>query len=60
MLVTIFRAQVVSAVLPISSSQAPSEIQYGAPDVHIVYLVVMQFAVVIYRLFDPLCYSREL
>ena len=59
MLVTIFRAQVVSAVLPISS-QAANEIQYGAEVVHIVYLVVMQFAFLIYRLFDSLYYSRKL
>ena len=55
-----FSRPVVSAVLPISSSQAAYEIQYGAPVVHIVYLVVMQFAVLIYRLFDPLYYSRKL
>lgn len=59
MLVIIFRAQVIPAVLPISS-QAANQIQNGTQVVDIVDLVVMVFAVVIYRLYDPLYYSTKL
>ena len=59
MLAITFGAQVIPAVLPISS-QGAKEIQNGAQVVDIVYLVVMLFAFVIYRLYDPLRYSRKL
>lgn len=47
------------AVSPISG-QAVEQIQNGAQVVDIVHLVVMVFTVVIYRLYDPLCYSTKL
>ena len=59
MLVIIFRAQVIPAVLPINN-QAANEIQNGAEVVDILHVVVMVFSVVIYRLHDPLYYSRKL
>lgn len=49
-----------SSGLTISSQAANELVQNGAQVVDIVHLVVMVFAVVIYRLYDPFYYSRKL